>query len=324
MQEEHYYPFGLNQVGDWYATTAPENKYQFNGKELNEEMGLNWTDYGARWYDATLGRWGQIDPAASEYSNLSPYNYVANNPILLVDPDGTRIDVSALLNNGNGGVNKDGIWLLANLIWELNAITGMQFRIENGNLVENKEIKARTEGTSKSARDYVRGVIGDDKVVNVKVGENESFAADGENVFLSTTQIEGQMNSLEEKGLNSLSYGYGMTFLHESLHTYAGAKQYGESELLHDPNPFGEGTSIAGPVEEKVNVFRQELRLPQRLQYSDFPRGLRGIGLEWQKPNGEKVVTLQTSREQYSRERQKWINFFKTNIAPTYKKMISK
>lgn len=42
MQEEHYYPFGLNQVGDWYATTAPENKYQFNGKELNEEMGLNW------------------------------------------------------------------------------------------------------------------------------------------------------------------------------------------------------------------------------------------------------------------------------------------
>ncbi len=88
MQEEHYYPFGLNQVGDWYATTAPENKYQFNGKELNEEMGLNWTDYGARWYDATLGRWNVLDPAAESFSDWSVYSYAFNNPINMIDPNG--------------------------------------------------------------------------------------------------------------------------------------------------------------------------------------------------------------------------------------------
>jgi hypothetical protein len=39
MQENHYYPFGMNQLGPWYETVAPENKYQYNGKELNEELG---------------------------------------------------------------------------------------------------------------------------------------------------------------------------------------------------------------------------------------------------------------------------------------------
>lgn len=76
----------------------------------------------------------------------------------------------------------------------------------------------------------------------------------------------------------------------------------------------------------KVNVFRQELRLPQRLQYSDWPTkmGFLNNGLQWQKPNGEKVITLASSRATYSNERRQWIEFFKTNIAPTYKKIISK
>ena len=80
----------MNQVGDWYATISPENKYQYNGKELNEELDLNWNDYGARWYDPAIGRWNAVDPLAELDHNypFTPYHFVANNPISNIDLDG--------------------------------------------------------------------------------------------------------------------------------------------------------------------------------------------------------------------------------------------
>lgn len=69
----------MNQTGDWYATTAPENKYQYNGIVLDEATGLY--DYGKRYYDPAIARWGQVDPKADKYSEWSPYNSVLINPV---------------------------------------------------------------------------------------------------------------------------------------------------------------------------------------------------------------------------------------------------
>ncbi|MEZ4850185.1 MAG: RHS repeat-associated core domain-containing protein [Bacteroidia bacterium] len=42
--------------------------------------------------DATaLARFISTDPLAEKYPGLSPYNYVANNPVILIDPDGREI-----------------------------------------------------------------------------------------------------------------------------------------------------------------------------------------------------------------------------------------
>ncbi len=57
-----------------------------------EHDGMDCYDYGARFYEPALGRFHSIDPLAETYSNLSPYNYVANNPLSFIDPNGMYID----------------------------------------------------------------------------------------------------------------------------------------------------------------------------------------------------------------------------------------
>ncbi|WP_180908446.1 RHS repeat domain-containing protein, partial [Flavobacterium salmonis] len=90
-EESNYYAFGLKQEGYNTVKIGVENKYKYNGKELQDEMGLNVYDYGARRYDPALGRWLSMDPLAEKYETLSPYNYVSNNPVNAIDPDGRLI-----------------------------------------------------------------------------------------------------------------------------------------------------------------------------------------------------------------------------------------
>ena len=87
----HYYPFGGT-----FASTSSVQPYKYNGKELDRKGGLDWYDYGARHYDAALGRWHVVDPMAEEYYGISPHVYVANNPLKYIDLNGDSISVAEL------------------------------------------------------------------------------------------------------------------------------------------------------------------------------------------------------------------------------------
>jgi RHS repeat-associated protein len=103
IEENNYYPFGLKHKGynNVVTSTNPAQNYTYNGKEKQEELGLNWLDYGARNYDASLGRWMNVDPLAEYYYNNTPYNYVNNNPLNFVDPDG-RSGIAAIKKDEDG------------------------------------------------------------------------------------------------------------------------------------------------------------------------------------------------------------------------------
>jgi RHS repeat-associated protein len=87
-QTNDYYPFGMafikNAADSEEESFARENKYKYNGKE-EQPMPGKWLDYGFRMYDPELGRWHVIDGHAESYFSWSPYNYVVNNPINLID-----------------------------------------------------------------------------------------------------------------------------------------------------------------------------------------------------------------------------------------------
>ncbi len=92
VQKDDYYPFGLSIEGlSSKRENTLTNKYLYNGKELQADFGLDWFDYGARMYDAEIGRWNHIDPLADKYEAISPYTYALNDPINAIDPDGRLI-----------------------------------------------------------------------------------------------------------------------------------------------------------------------------------------------------------------------------------------
>ena len=97
----------VEEVNDYYAfgglmsTSSRQSvqPYKYNGKELDRKGGLDWYDYGARYYDAALGRWHVVDPMAEEYYDLNPYNYCGNNNVNNIDINGDSITI---LNYGYG------------------------------------------------------------------------------------------------------------------------------------------------------------------------------------------------------------------------------
>lgn len=144
IEENHYYPFGLKhtkynsgerkyepdeeypqlmRISLLEAGEQMMYKYKYNGKEFQDELGLNMYDYGARNYDPALGRWMNIDPLAEQYRRWSPYNYAMNNPVFFIDPDGMSVDPAS---QQEWDKQKQGIEFQKNVTLVAAALSGAQ------------------------------------------------------------------------------------------------------------------------------------------------------------------------------------------------------
>ena len=105
-QVNHYYAFG-GLMGE--STGGGTQPYKYNGKELDRMHGLDWYDYGARHYDAVLGRWMCVDPLAEKYPNVYSYCFTLNNPIRFIDE--YCIEVGYPLNRRSSLLDKRTYWV---------------------------------------------------------------------------------------------------------------------------------------------------------------------------------------------------------------------
>ena len=112
IQKNQYYPFGMHFADDASPGTQP---YKYNGKEVDQDHGLNLYDYSARFHDPAIGRFMTVDPLAEKYYSVSPYAYCNNNPIIYTDPSGlwpTKVHNRMITETFTGILSSDDMNIL--------------------------------------------------------------------------------------------------------------------------------------------------------------------------------------------------------------------
>ncbi|MFP3599469.1 RHS repeat domain-containing protein, partial [Chryseobacterium sp. SIMBA_029] len=142
LEENSYYPFGLKHAGyNTGDTTNNKFKYLYNGKELQANGNL---DYGWRQYMPDLGRWNGMDQLAESYHSFSPYAYVMNNPLSLIDPDG-RLTQKFLTSIWNSSSNNEPTYWY-NIGGSLESNSGVKIGYEGNYMSLNTAMDAEGGG----------------------------------------------------------------------------------------------------------------------------------------------------------------------------------
>ncbi|XLS30013.1 RHS repeat domain-containing protein [Flavobacteriaceae bacterium M23B6Z8] len=109
VEENHYYPFGLKHRGYSANPIGRDHKFEYNGTELEEGLGLDMMEMDMRQYDAALARWVVQDPVV--HHSMSPYNAFDNNPVYWADPSGADAVDDMIYKGGLRYANTDeGQW----------------------------------------------------------------------------------------------------------------------------------------------------------------------------------------------------------------------
>jgi RHS repeat-associated protein len=283
-----------------------ESPYRFNAKELDEEptngssrtplkinngceqTGLYY--YGARYYNPMVSVWLGVDPLAHKYPSLTPYNYVANNPIYFLDPDGKEGVASVNHNNrtvkiravyfvevGHNGFNHNNFNQLRGLNATLNSLgytvsdPSSQY---NGYVVQfdlqfvpvNSEQRAQSyahneNNAGNGATDFFVGgfsignsmILMTDEAFNANPSINETASTHGVDV----NQVMGITDtSLQHIAIPERSRGNILAQLHEIFHTL-----YYDNDGANEGIGGGREMPNASDINGMINGFQENGRI---------------------------------------------------------------
>lgn len=215
-----YYPGGLQLPGRSYGMVG---RYGFGGKERLSEHNNDNYDFGARIYDARIGKWLSVDPLQKKYPGWSPYNYAAGNPVYFNDVDGR--DVGVTIDKVNGTITfSNTIYLMGPT---LRTATQLQQDFD-------KNVKAKMSGFYKDENGRVW-------TVQTSLTFKKATAEDIQRVSRSAVPIAESLAitnknldsrfSIGKVGENVMDMAYGMTgdaslFTHENVHNWGLADKY--------------------------------------------------------------------------------------------------
>ena len=203
----HYYPFG-----GVFASEENVQPYKYNGKELDTKKGLNWYDYGARMYDAAVGRFTTTDRFAEKYYSMSSYQYGGNNPVGNIDINGDSIVILSLTNSQHLGM------LIQNESkkWQYYSFNGDKVYNSTNGVIGGRPHDDIAIGEWNSPQEFINS----DYNQGIKVKEdkaNPEINAYGyqEGYVLPTTTEQDRI--IEDKFIDSINQGYSLIGNHCSI-----------------------------------------------------------------------------------------------------------
>lgn len=174
---------------------AQDYTYGFNGQEQDTELLGDMYNFGARLYNSRLGKWLGVDPLANKYPNLSPYNFVENSPLVLIDLDG-QSPSSPILDRKGNFLCTDSEGFKGDIV--IMDADKYQLLTNNGKKILNHEqvmIWAKVSPHTETLDDYVANTLSFDNKKTVMVVEN----------ILTNLLIESEKSGIIDLGNTTFS-----------------------------------------------------------------------------------------------------------------------
>ena len=236
-ETNHYYPFG-----GVFANSTSVQPYKYNGKELDTKKGLNWYDYGARHYDAAVGRFHTQDRFAEKYYPMSPYQYGANNPVCNIDINGDSIFFTSHYKDGQ----------LDKLIMH---VTGKVLNDSPNSIDMDFAVKSISKAISRAYKGNIDDIAFETDV-QLSIAESMDNVADSDHLFVLTDKII-QPKGKTIYGLSNYMGGK-VAFIDADYFTgpydrMLGSRNYGSFTAAHE---FGHLLNLNHSDRNPFNIMR--------------------------------------------------------------------